>query len=206
MLNKNGFDASKERKNEFAQYAENVDWEKWEKEGPQCKPKSIFYADISQGSEEKGFMLLFGTVPMKFSLHPGLNLNQNGEDPDVYAGLVHKEHHLREGDLAIGKIRSLLKEKKIVLASTCRKLDVFELEQMRQGAPQIDNYKNNYFCGFDSVMYDREAGIKEEHVYLVYGIDEDRHVVKLLDPLSSGEKEVTFEAFRHHFSDVRAGD
>ena len=41
---------------------------------------------------------------------------------------------------------------------------------------------------------------------MIFGIDEDRRVVKMIDPFTSGEKEITFETFRHHFTDILAGD
>jgi hypothetical protein len=210
VLNKNGFDPQKRNADAHgAYYATNVDWEKWSKEGNVCKEGGVFYGDISEGAEEIGFKLIFGTEPLKLTTRPSQTQNEgNGQELLEFNGMtVYKNSHFNEGDIAIGRIKALLDAKKVVIASTCGNLkDIMSDNDLKATYPGIDPYLNNYFPALDTIKYDTQADLKNTHAYMIFGIDEDRRVVKMMDPYTSAEKEITFETFRHHFTDIRAGD
>jgi hypothetical protein len=210
ILNKNGFDPQKRNADAHgAYYATNVDWEKWSKEGNVCKEGGVFYGDISEGAEEIGFKLIFGTEPLKLTTRPSQTQNEgNGQELLEFNGMtVYKNSHFNEGDMAIGRIKALLDAKKVVIASTCGNLkDIMSDNDLKATYPGIDPYLNNYFPALDTIKYDTQADLKNTHSYMIFGIDEDRRVVKMMDPYTSAEKEITFETFRHHFTDIRAGD
>ncbi|MBQ1548549.1 MAG: hypothetical protein IIZ61_09175, partial [Lachnospiraceae bacterium] len=193
LLNKGGFDA--EKRDELANagsqagYAADVDWEEFSRDENYCKDGSVFLKDVSKGSEDLAFKMIFGSVPIKFS-------TRGSEYVD---GVVAKTEHVDEGDIAIGKIKALLKQGKVVNASTCSHL-------MPDFVPaNLKKYEDNYFGAYDAVKFRASSHLQAEHTYLVYAVDEDRHVVKMVNPIMGNEIEVTFKNFRRHFTDVRAG-